>query len=339
MSQVEFGSSPEEMSMPPQQLSQQAQQFDQSDLSGLSNSISTTDIKGEADLQQELLACHRGREQAQLLLHQTQEKLELAQQLIQRQDALNQSLQERIAKLEQDLQDKNEQLVQSHTDCDDLRGRLKRQQHHTSQLKAALERCLDAPTANSSKDLPMVESWAVAKLADEPMISSAELGEESMQPNLKDPLVQASITYESVKESWQKHLTKGDANNVVQMTPLTQAKTDIFESTQGTLDSSLLSSNADFADDCPSNLEPKLPTLESPSSSSNFHQSHYPPSLLLPQVDTPHFIQVLSEPVVSSTAPSEPAPLISSGVGSSPRKSITSLAAVKLPQFPPLRRQ
>jgi hypothetical protein len=87
-------------------------------------------------LEQELFFCNQRSQQAQVLLRQAQEQLQLSQLAIQRQEILTQTLQARIDQLERDLQD-------VHSSSEELRARLKRQQHHTSQLKAALERLLD----------------------------------------------------------------------------------------------------------------------------------------------------------------------------------------------------
>jgi uncharacterized protein involved in tolerance to divalent cations len=116
-------------------------------------------------LEQELLFCNERSQQAQVLLRQAQEQLQLSQLVIQRQETLTQTLQSRIEQLESELQ-------QVHTNGDELRDRLKRQQHHTSQLKAALERCLEnsvpanAEIANNMA-LSALASWSSAKLADE----------------------------------------------------------------------------------------------------------------------------------------------------------------------------
>jgi chromosome segregation ATPase len=104
-------------------------------------------------LEQELQFCNERSQQAQVLLRQAQEQLQLSQLVIQRQETLTQTLQSRIDQLESELQD-------VHTNCDELRDRLKRQQHHTSQLKAALERCLDTSTpAPNDMALSALESW------------------------------------------------------------------------------------------------------------------------------------------------------------------------------------
>ncbi|BBC22955.1 hypothetical protein ABRG53_0698 [Pseudanabaena sp. ABRG5-3] len=94
-------------------------------------------------LEQELLFCNQRSQQAQFLLRQAQEQLQLSQLAIQRQEILTQTLQARIDQLELDLQD-------VHSSGEELRARLKRQQYHTAQLKAALERLLDE---SSPKDI------------------------------------------------------------------------------------------------------------------------------------------------------------------------------------------
>ncbi|MBL1177551.1 hypothetical protein [Pantanalinema sp. GBBB05] len=94
-------------------------------------------------------------------LEQLAQELELAQQAAQRQQILVETLtnqlhssQERIAQLERECaltqqryNEQMQQLLQSENTCRDLRMRLMRQQQHTLQFKAALEKCLDMPAA------------------------------------------------------------------------------------------------------------------------------------------------------------------------------------------------
>ncbi|MDX2255030.1 MAG: hypothetical protein NW214_05895 [Pseudanabaenaceae cyanobacterium bins.39] len=135
-------------------------------------------------LEQELRFCNERSQQAQLLLRQAQEQLQLSQMVIQRQETLTQTLQSRIDQLERELQD-------VHSNCDELRERLKRQQHHTSQLKAALERCLDTssqstsvPPSPTESALSALESWSVAKLADEKITPIESNGNDPDSQNI-----------------------------------------------------------------------------------------------------------------------------------------------------------
>ena len=133
-------------------------------------------------LEQELQFCNERSQQAQVLLRQAQEQLQLSQLVIQRQETLTQTLQARIDQLERELQD-------VHNNGDELRDRLKRQQHHTSQLKAALERCLDTSASKeiAPKDLVMsnLESWSSAKLADEKITPVEQINSSPQQSVVK----------------------------------------------------------------------------------------------------------------------------------------------------------
>ena len=133
-------------------------------------------------LEQELQFCNERSQQAQVLLRQAQEQLQLSQLVIQRQETLTQTLQARIDQLERELQD-------VHTSGEELRDRLKRQQHHTSQLKAALERCLDTSASKeiAPKDLVMsnLESWSSAKLADEKITTVEQINSSPQQSVVK----------------------------------------------------------------------------------------------------------------------------------------------------------
>jgi hypothetical protein len=129
--------------------------------------------------------------QLQALLYQTQEKLSLTEQLVERQENLTHSLQMRIDELEQVLQQKEIEITQVSCDRQELRNRLKRQKHHNSQLKAALERCLDSPVslAESADSIDsadgneggLVESWNVTQL-DQAFINKPEPTIASSQP-------------------------------------------------------------------------------------------------------------------------------------------------------------
>jgi hypothetical protein len=143
-------------------------------------------------LEQELYLCNERSQQAHILLRQAQEQLQLSQMVIQRQETLTQTLQSRIDQLERELQD-------VHSNCDELRDRLKRQQHHTSQLKAALERCLDtAPPASqpssSETALSALESWSVAKLAEEKIAPLESRDNASALQNVLEQNVLESVT-------------------------------------------------------------------------------------------------------------------------------------------------
>ena len=109
-------------------------------------------------------------------------QLDLSQQISQRQQVLAETLtqqlaasQRRVAQLEQHctvsqqrLDEQMQQLSQRENDCRDLRTRLQRQQRHTLQFKAALERCLDAPAdlselLNAGVEAATPQPWADAQ--------------------------------------------------------------------------------------------------------------------------------------------------------------------------------
>jgi hypothetical protein len=96
---------------------------------------------------------------AQEQIVQLLNQLEFAYQSGQRQQILVETLteqlessQERVAQIERECAlaqqrygEQTQQLIESETACRDLRTRLQRQQRHTLQFKAALEKCLDVP--------------------------------------------------------------------------------------------------------------------------------------------------------------------------------------------------
>jgi hypothetical protein len=118
---------------------------------------------------------------AQEQIVQLLNQLEFAYQSGQRQQILVETLteqlessQERVAQIERECalaqqrySEQTQQLIESETACRDLRTRLQRQQRHTLQFKAALEKCLDVPPpsyeAPTTDPNPMPELVAISE--------------------------------------------------------------------------------------------------------------------------------------------------------------------------------
>lgn len=307
-------------------------------------------------LEQELQFCNERSQQAQVLLRQAQEQLQLSQLVIQRQETLTQTLQSRIDQLERELQD-------VHTNCDELRDRLKRQQHHTSQLKAALERCLDTSTpAPNDMALSALESWSIAKLADEKITPVEASNDSPMQnvvkivpapqpielepPQELKPFVSESQSHEVIEEPLQLSMP---AKNQ----PISPLIVRPHKASQG------------------SPIAPNLPPLQVVSepkeqSMANWRLEKQPDqqavaaiskhtttdesansliasssavtnSTMASTVATPKFMQALYGNSSVNDAREEDTQLAIANAN--PRKAVTSLAAVQLPQFPPLPRR
>jgi hypothetical protein len=312
-------------------------------------------------LEQELQFCNERSQQAQVLLRQAQEQLQLSQLVIQRQETLTQTLQSRIDQLERELQD-------VHTNCDELRDRLKRQQHHTSQLKAALERCLDTSTpAPKDMALSALESWSIAKMADEKIAPVEAASNSPLQnvvkiaptpqpiavpetPELVTPIKQSEEP-EAIEEplrlsipaknqpisplivrphkasqgspiapnlpKWQPSIVpdvKSEFKNV------DDRSVDLANSPNNyQLDQEIVfSEESNIANDSPISSAPTLKT-----------------SSVMSTVIAPKFMQAL----YGNTSHEEEEPPQLAIANSAPRKAVTSLAAVQLPQFPPLPRR
>jgi molybdopterin converting factor small subunit len=252
--------------------------------------------------QQELHSCTQRCDRAYLLLQQTQEKLDLSEQVMKRQEELAQHFQERISQLEQDLKDRCEQLEQSNAKYNYLRAHLKREQKQTSQLKALLERFIDredkedAPAAIADIEIAanVTDNWASSLAGtltvEEHESPSVEITKEiAAEPEIEISIVQV-----------------GSAD---------------------TLDLPFDSEQEESA-------EPLLPSLQEPAIDVSAYQtpsqiSDYATNLIVPQVNTPKFIQVLN----TAKKQAEPAPLIDRNKHRAP----TSFASVKLPKFPPLQ--
>lgn len=111
-------------------------------------------------------------QEAQEQLTRLFSKLELTQQVIRNQEVQLESLTQQLetghtrlatverecALTQQRYHERLHQLVQAENACRELRSRLHRQQRHTLQFKAALERCLEMPQIKSQITLPKGET-------------------------------------------------------------------------------------------------------------------------------------------------------------------------------------
>lgn len=303
-------------------------------------------------LEQELQFCNERSQQAQSLLRQAQEQLQLSQLVIQRQENLTQTLQSRIDQLEREVQD-------GLTTFDELRDRLKRQQHHTSQLKAALERCLDTSTdAPQAVAILALEAWSIAKLADEKISPVAAINDSPLQNVVKIVSVPQPIDFPEVKElSTASQQLPETINTPIQVAAKTQPISPLIvrphKASQGSpialnlpAAANSLASNAELSPelaDLLANLKAASQQAIAPNDHNfNSTASNDSPlasgsvnnSIAIPMVATPKFIQAL----YSNVNPEEPTQLAIANSTSS-RKAVTSLASVQLPQFPPLPRR
>jgi len=305
-------------------------------------------------LEQELQFCNERSQQAQVLLRQAQEQLQLSQLVIQRQETLTQTLQSRIDQLERELQD-------VHTNCDELRDRLKRQQHHTSQLKAALERCLDTSTpAPTNMALSALESWSIAKLADEKIAPVEAINDSPLQNVVKIVPAPQPIELEDAQElepfSIESPLSEIiDEPLELSMPTKTQPISPLIVRPHKASQGSPISLNL-----------PPLQIVTEPNDQPNWlSESHPEPqviadenittrdsvdlalssssavtnSAMVSPIATPKFMQALyaNSNIVANTESEESDQLAIAN--SNHRKAVTSLAAVQLPQFPPLPRR
>ena len=315
-------------------------------------------------LEQELQFCNERSQQAQVLLRQAQEQLQLSQLVIQRQETLTQTLQSRIDQLERELQD-------VHTNCDELRDRLKRQQHHTSQLKAALERCLDTSTpAPNDMALSALESWSIAKLADEKITPVEANNDSPLQNVVKIVPAPQPIELEDSQElkPFTTDLHQSEVISEVIIEEPEPLQLSIPARSQPI--SPLIMRPHKASQGSP--LSPNLPPLQiaeepkdahivnwriekqpeqqviamgrnvtnnndsSASDSSLSSSSAVTNSTIASTVATPKFMQALYGSVANPEREEDTQLAISN---SSSRKVVTSLAAVQLPQFPPLPRR
>lgn len=326
MSQAEFGNSPEVV-LTPHQTEQ-------------------TEHEKE-DWQQQLRNCNQKCEQAYLLLKQAQEQLECSEQVIQEHNKQSKHFQEQIAQLENDLTDKCEQLEQSNARCEFLRTHLNREQKQVSQLKALLERFLD----REERDDLVVPSPTAASEPTHKTIYTGDLLDDledvaSLSQNITDMWASslpnnvtvdlAAEQQEAVPASIGNDSSDIDDIDDIGISELSETSVSLIEQFASKLNLPLESQIGDIT-------EPSLPSLEAPAIEVPAYQalsypipsqnqiSDYANHLILPQVTTPQFMQVLSK----AAKQTEPAPLIDR----TRHRATNSLAAVKLPKFPPLQRR
>jgi hypothetical protein len=267
-------------------------------------------------LEQELQFCNERSQQAQVLLRQAQEQLQLSQLVIQRQETLTQTLQARIDQLERELQN-------VHSSGEELRDRLKRQQHHTSQLKAALERCLDTSTSKETahKDsvIAKIESWSIAKLADEKITPVEQITSSPQQSVVKiaPPLQPIEMPYGlgAAQDSELRPELRPES------TPNSMPKS-VGVREFGLQDLQEITSKDDSK---PSYRH------DSPISSTSATNSSR-----ISTVVAPKFIRALYS---YGSAENHESPEELAIANSSSRQPVKTLAAVQLPQFPPLPRR
>ena len=306
-------------------------------------------------LEQELQFCNERSQQAQVLLRQAQEQLQLSQLVIQRQETLTQTLQSRIDQLERELQD-------VHTNCDQLRDRLKRQQHHTSQLKAALERCLDTSTpAPNDMALSALESWSSAKLADEKIAPVEAINDSPLQSVVK--IMPTPQPIESVEPQELSPFIIAEQTEILDQPPQlsrpvkTQPISPLIVRPHKASQGSPIAPNfpslqvvaenpkTDHRINWQTEWKPEqqaiainedIPVNDSLDSSSS---SAITNSTMVSTIATPKFMQALyGRPNSNANADLEEDTQFAIATAK-PHKAVTSLAAVQLPQFPPLPRR
>jgi len=356
MSQEGFGDSSSQESINPRLLKPQSQS--QSVSSNILVEPTTLfNALPRQVLEQELQFCNERSQQAQVLLRQAQEQLQLSQLVIQRQETLTLTLQSRIDQLERELQD-------VHINCDELRDRLKRQQHHTSQLKAALERCLDTSSpalkdiAPNDIALSALESWSIAKLADEKILPVEAIIDSPLQSVVKIAPAPQPIELPNAQEL-EAFSTEAQQPEPIKMPiqlaipaktqPISPLIVRAHKASQGSpiasFDKQLTHSSTDSKTD--SRADSQLEQQVISKNDHNFIMSNdsalsspsaLTTSTMISTVAVPKFIQSLYENAHPANSKSEePAQLAIAS--SSSRKVVSSLAAVQLPQFPPLPRR
>lgn len=369
MSQTGFGDSSSQESIDPSMPEPQSQ-F-QSVSSRVDDSTSVINVLPRQVVEQELHFCTERSQQAQVLLRQAQEQLQLSQLVIQRQETLTQTLQSRIDQLERELQD-------VHVNCDELRDRLKRQQHHTSQLKAALERCLDTSTpATNDMALSALESWSIAKLSDEkiaPIEASVDSPLQNVVKIVPSPQpvapIESSVTLELDAESTLEPISPEQpdprsltirsqpisplivrphkasqgspiAPNLPHLQIVTEPKSSPISSWRNQVQTNI-SPQPTMASQANEDVMPKMDSqnlANTSDASADFSGLSVTNSAMVSTVTAPKFIQSLHGNNHGAVNADEDQIQELASVKAGSKKVVQSLAAVQLPQFPPLTRR
>lgn len=144
-------------------------------------------------LTQKLETAHQESYCQQQLIYSLSEQLETSQQRLAQ-------IERECTLTQQRYTEQSHRLLQTETTCRDLRARLHRQQRHTLQLKAALEKCLEMPeSSKASKAAALREDKAhETLLAGEEELQETEQRERSLEalpqklnnqyPNLDAPV-------------------------------------------------------------------------------------------------------------------------------------------------------
>jgi hypothetical protein len=243
--------------------------------------------------------------------------------------------------------------------CDELRDRLKRQQHHTSQLKAALERCLDTSSDVTEQNaLSALESWSVAKLADEklspvgvvadsPLQSVVKItpmgdrrnDEDEIPSNSSDEQPKSLITQVTQDSPESSTINTISARNQP-ISPLIVRPHKAYQGSPLAVDLPKLQSPLSLDLLSISNEVIASPKQDLPVETTNLHElndgvssSAIAKGAVLSTVTAPKFMRSLY--AYGQDQPEDDTDL---AIASSSRKP-TSLASVQLPQFPPLPRR
>ncbi len=243
-------------------------------------------------------------------------------------ESLTQALAQQIILLQAKLEEREERIQLLEIDCDDLRNRLKRERHYASQLKAALERCLDREVPPWFEGFePFVAEVEATKTAahdniaweitsDDPVDAPAAAvvnippavpvrASDSQEPPISFEIAAASVPMRASASASMPQVTPEEAAAALpadgESTPFPPVP--------------------DF-ENLPQPVFASPPTPRPPIDL---------PSPSLPRLGAPAFLR---EAIAAEVKSPEPAPTVSGR-----RQSPASLAAVKLPTFPPLSRR
>jgi hypothetical protein len=313
--------------------------------------------RGEENSKQE--ANQQAYSQLEQELQEACDQLILAQQKIQIQETTMESLEEHIAKIEEELEAKVSLLAQAELEKEDLRDRLRRQHHHTSQLKAALEKRVEtvntatnAITNNVNSNVISIErSLKSAEKEEESEVAASKLSTTLPVPlpvveslNSLGDLVAFKSESKSKSES-KLNLTTTNLKSESQFEPEVELYFEPSYELNYEVNDQFQLPHLGSSSDGQTTVIEIIQTVPNPEKALNSNQdsNQYPNQddgrslRSLADVQTNSFPKLSQIPPLP--VPNSPPVLPQSAVIPGNKKALNSLAAVQLPKFPPLRRK
>lgn len=287
-------------------------------------------------------------------------ELEQSNQALQHHQRLNKTLQtelavakERAMHLEtehaallQQSTAQSQELLQTSTNCRDLRARLQRQQRYTLQFKAALEKCLSMSAETPSHGVANLDTSSMAAVAM-PKIEEIRPWVSTQAAGRLDPQLESMIRGLQASNQPAPFTTaEPDASETTAEDQLWHDLARVMDSKEGSADFELHES-ATTAEGTPQFTEPSPWGQDRSEPVPEGSEETTSPQALSPQALSPQVDEILARvQSAQATGADTYLPAVSAHHSPSsvvnplkPQKRIGSLAAIDLPNFPRLEKQ